>query len=254
MSKRLIDCNLFSDDWVHSLSKDAKLFFIYYTISCDHAGILKLNKSLCEFQTGIKDFERVIKELGNSLVTVKEGMYFMPRFIKFQYPGFPRSNVKQQESALKILSLNGITKDTLNSYLTLSKELPNSYDNDNDNDNTIKERYENFIKLFNKITGKSFKGDDKSRSKLNVRLKEGYTPDQIRTAIEKCFIDPYHKENPKFLTPEFILRPDKLQMWLNSTPKVNINIKEQPKAGYVGKDGSVWDGIQNFSDFLNTHS
>lgn len=131
MAKRFIDTRMFEDEWVCSLSKDAKLFFIYYITTCDHAGILKLNRSLCEFQTKLKSFDTVIQELGNSLVTLKENVFFMPKFIKFQYPNFPQSNVKQQDGALKILFSYGITTEKLNSYLSLSKELSNSYDNDN---------------------------------------------------------------------------------------------------------------------------
>jgi hypothetical protein len=131
MAKRFIDTRMFEDEWVCSLSKDAKLFFIYYITTCDHAGILKLNRSLCEFQTKLKTFDTVIQELGNSLVTLKENVFFMPKFIKFQYPNFPQSNVKQQDGALKILFSYGITTEKLNSYLSLSKEFNNSYDNDN---------------------------------------------------------------------------------------------------------------------------
>jgi hypothetical protein len=129
MAKRFIDTRMFEDEWVCSLSKDAKLFFIYYITTCDHAGILKLNRSLCEFQTKLKTFDTVIQELGNSLVTLKENVFFMPKFIKFQYPNFPQSNVKQQDGALKILFSYGITTEKLNSYLSLSKEFNNSYDN-----------------------------------------------------------------------------------------------------------------------------
>ena len=67
MAKRFIDTNLFDDEMFLELSKDAKLFFLYFITKCDHAGVLKLNKKLFEFQTGIKDSVRVIKELSNSL-------------------------------------------------------------------------------------------------------------------------------------------------------------------------------------------
>lgn len=127
MAKRFIDTNLFSDEWFCELSKDTKLFFIYFITSCDHAGVLRLNKKLCEFQTGIKSLETVTKELGNCLVTVKDGMYFMPKFLKFQYPNFPKSKVKQQEGAVKILNSLGISIEDINSYLSLGKELTNSY-------------------------------------------------------------------------------------------------------------------------------
>ena len=137
MAKRFIDTKMFEDEWFSELSKDGKLFFIYFITTCDHAGIFKLNKKLLEFQTGIKNFETVRQELGNCLVTVKEGLFFMPKFIKFQYPNFPNSAVKQQEGALKILKGFGLINEESNTYLTVSKELDNSYVNVSVNDNVI---------------------------------------------------------------------------------------------------------------------
>jgi hypothetical protein len=140
MAKRFISTDIFSDEFFSDLTIEAKLFFIYYITNCDHAGIFKLNKKLFEFQTGIKSIDTVIKELGNSIVTVRgENIFFMPKFIKFQYPDFPKSAVKQQDSALKILLSYGIDIEKLKSYLSVRQELSNSYDNvnDNDNDNVI---------------------------------------------------------------------------------------------------------------------
>lgn len=133
MAKRFIDTELFNDEWFCELSKDAKLFFIYYITNCDHAGILKLNKKLFEFQTSIKDIDKVIKEMGNKLILIKDSVFFMPGYLKFQYPDFPKSKVKQQEGALKILDNHGITLEIVKSYLTVTKELEYSYVNDNDN-------------------------------------------------------------------------------------------------------------------------
>lgn len=151
MAKRFIDTNMFADEWFGNLSKDGKLFFVYYITTCDHAGILKVNKKLLEFQTGIKSLETVTKELGDCLITVKENVFFMPKFIKFQYPNFPKSTVKQQYGAINILKSFNLwdeenntllteNKDLPNSYQTLTKELTNSYVNGNDNvDNNNKE-------------------------------------------------------------------------------------------------------------------
>ena len=132
MSKRFIDTNIFSDEWFSDLSVNGKLFFVFFITNCDHAGILRLNKKLTEFQLGIKNIETLIKELGNTLIFLKEGVYLMPKFLRFQYPGFPSSNVRQQNGALNILSEYGITIDKLNSYLTVSKDLTKSYVYDND--------------------------------------------------------------------------------------------------------------------------
>ncbi len=168
MAKRFIDTNMFSDEWVHSLSKDGKLFFIYYITNCDHAGILKLNRSLCEFQTGLKSFDTLIKELGNTLIIIKDNVFFMPRFIKFQYPKFPQSNVKQQDSAIKILKSYGLFNEETNSYLTLTEELPNSYVSDSVSVvNKINIEFEIFWNLYNKK-----KGDKDKISKKWNKLKD----------------------------------------------------------------------------------
>jgi hypothetical protein len=134
MSKRFIDTGIFDDDWFMDLSKDAKLLWLFLITKCDHAGILKLNEKLCKVQTDIKDLDTVIKQLGNRLVRVNDHLYFIPKFIEFQYPGFPKSKVKQQESAVEILRKYGLFD---NGNITVTEQLDNSYDNDNDNDNGI---------------------------------------------------------------------------------------------------------------------
>lgn len=155
MAKRFIDTEMFCDEWFSELSKDAKLFFIYFITTCDHAGVLKLNKKLCEFQTGLKNIDTVVKELGNSLVTVKENIFFMPKFIKFQYPNFPNSAVKQQDSALKLLKQYGFWDDKTNTYITVSEQLPNYYDSDNVNDivDVVNIGFNVFWNLYNKKVG-----------------------------------------------------------------------------------------------------
>jgi hypothetical protein len=132
MAKRFIDTGIFDDAWYMDLSKDGKILWLYFITKCDHAGMLNLNIKLCKVQTGINDIPTVIKELGNRLVTVSQLLYFIPKFIEFQYPNFPNSNVKQQASAIEILSKYQLfNKETL----TVTQQLPNCYDNDNDNDN-----------------------------------------------------------------------------------------------------------------------
>ena len=137
MAKRFIDTNIFNDEWFCNLSHEGKLFFIYFITNCDHAGILKLNSKLCEFQLNIKSSSSVVKELGKSLIEVKPHVFFMPKYIKFQYPDFPKSNVNQQQSAKKILESYNIDFTNIEEFIksspTVSQELVNSYDNVNDN-------------------------------------------------------------------------------------------------------------------------
>ena len=135
MSKRFIDTEMFSDEWFSERSKDGKLAYIYLLTRCNHAGIWKVNRRLFKFETGI-DFDRVIKQLGNRLVTVSEEFIFLPKFIHFQYPNWPNSNVKQQSSAIAILESFGITDIN---KVTVSKGLDNHYDTDTVIVNDIKD-------------------------------------------------------------------------------------------------------------------
>lgn len=140
MSKRFIDTEMFDDEWFMDLSPEAKLLYIYLFTKCDHAGIINVNWKLTEFQTGIKDLrnskETLTKELGNRLVSMENNNYFLPKFIWFQYPGFPNSRVRQQASAIELLKRFDLFD---NSTQSLNKELVEYYENVNgnvsDNDN-----------------------------------------------------------------------------------------------------------------------
>ena len=79
---------------------------------------------------------------------------------------------------------------------------------------TLHKQYENFIMRFNKVTNYTFRGDDRSKMNFISRIKDGFTIDEIISATRNCFSDDWHKKNPQLLTPEFILRSDKLQKYL----------------------------------------
>jgi len=130
MSKRFIDTRIFDDDWFMDLSKDSKLLWLYFITKCDHAGMIKLNMKLCKLQTDIKDLDENIIQLGNRIITVSEHLYFIPKFIEFQYPGFPNSKAKAQISAIEILKKYNLLNEE---DLTVIEQLPNSYNNNNNN-------------------------------------------------------------------------------------------------------------------------
>lgn len=142
MAKRFVDTGLFDDEWFAELDKDCKLFWVYYLTKCDHAGLLKYNRKLIEFQTGIDSLDTVIKQFGNRIITVSEHLLFCPKFIVFQYPNFPKSKAAAQNSALDLLIKNGLWNTDTNNFrllpnspLTVKELLPNSYNNDYGNGN-----------------------------------------------------------------------------------------------------------------------
>ena len=130
MAKRFIDTGLFDDNWFMDLSKDGKLLYLYIITKCSHAGLIEINERLCKFQTGVSDVKAAMKDLGNRLISVKEGFFFAPKFLFFQYPNFPNSKVFQQKTALEELTKLGLFKD---GQLTLQEGFFNPYDNDSDN-------------------------------------------------------------------------------------------------------------------------
>jgi len=87
--------------------------------------------------------------------------------------------------------------------------------------NNNSKEYKELIIMFNNITGRNFKGAEKSKKQFNARLKEGFSLDDFRLAITNCFNDEYHRNNPKYLTPEFITRSEKLQQYMNIKVKSN---------------------------------
>lgn len=133
MAKRFFDTAIFDDEWFFELSKDGKLFWIYFLSKCDNAGILKLNPKLAKFQTGVNSIDTVLEELGNRLVRVSEQIYFCPKFIDYQYPNFPQSNAPQQKQVIELLKKSGLWDEKNKQYrygiYTVSIELPNSYGN-----------------------------------------------------------------------------------------------------------------------------
>ncbi len=76
--------------------------------------------------------------------------------------------------------------------------------------------FEDFIDSCNLILGKNFKQTKNYRTKFEARIKDGYTQGEILGALENAKKQTYHIEtNFKYLTPEFITRPDKIELYKN---------------------------------------
>ena len=76
------------------------------------------------------------------------------------------------------------------------------------------------LKFFNDVTGRDFKVvTAKTKKQIKDRLKEGYVKADIINAINNCFLDKYHQENPHFLTLEFISRSDKMEKYATDALK-----------------------------------
>lgn len=135
MAKRFIDTGIFDDPWFMDLSKDGKIAWFFVITKCDHAGIIQINERLFKVQTGVNSLQTIIKELGNRMVRLRDNYFFIPKFIAYQYPDFPKSNVNAQSGAIKRLREFGLfdgekltVQQQLNiSSATVDKEFDNSY-------------------------------------------------------------------------------------------------------------------------------
>jgi hypothetical protein len=75
--------------------------------------------------------------------------------------------------------------------------------------------WDSLLIQFNQLTKREFKIiPDKAKRQLLARLKDGYTKQDIWNAIQNCYNDDFHKENNhKYLTLEFISRPEKMEYY-----------------------------------------
>lgn len=235
MSKRFIDTGIFDDDWFMDLSKEGKLLWVYFITKCDHAGILKLNEKLCRVQTGIEDLTIIVKELGNRLVTVSEHLYFIPKYIEFQYPGFPNSKVRQQASAFEILTKYKLIID---GKLTVSKELVNSYVNDTVIDTVIVLGGvgENNIASFDEFWSLYDKNVDQIKCEvlwMQMNNDERIEcikklPEYIKSTPEKKFRqDPNNYLKSKGWNNEIINQGDKSKMFIDNNKSEYNELKKQ---------------------------
>jgi hypothetical protein len=141
MAKRMLDTEIWSQRWFCDLSTDAKMLYFYFWGNCNHAGILDLWEKRFKDDTGLS-LSKCIKEMDGLIFEYKPGSFFMPKFISDQYPDFPNSKVRAQDSAIKILEREGLIDSILNPLERVSKPLDKAYgygyDNGSDNDLTNK--------------------------------------------------------------------------------------------------------------------
>lgn len=125
-----------------------------------------------------------------------------------------RFREKQKQLAIEANIKNNLTNTngvTCNVTVTQCNARENKKTRKQENKNI----YIPFFEFFNKTTLRNFKGDKKSLSNLNARIKEGYTIDDLCKAIENGYTDSQHWPDPNAFTPEYITRSDKIQKYLN---------------------------------------
>lgn len=90
--KRMIDSNIFEDEWFIQLKPEHKLFWLYLITKCDYAGLYKPNLKVAEFYIGAKLDIKEIKEIFKGKIIFRDKVWHIPNFIKWQYGNKLNSN------------------------------------------------------------------------------------------------------------------------------------------------------------------
>jgi uncharacterized phage protein (TIGR02220 family) len=103
--------------------------------------------------------------------------------------------------------------------------------------------YEEFIQMVNRTLDSQFRGDAKSKKSFTARMKDGYTIEQIEIALNAAMQMDIHRQSDfAYLTPEFITRQDKLEMY--------INRKSAPVDKRLVRDTKMSDAQRNIDNFV----
>ena len=169
MAKRLTDTEKWKDDWYISLSNDDKVVWQWLVDNCNHAGICKKNMALLNLMCKV-DYteEQMLKKMENRVMKVKN-IWFIPKFLKFQYPTL-LSSKPVIISVVKELFANNlcneIPKDFGDDYIIIKESFNNHYKmiKDKDKDNT----------LIEKSVRRGYGGKKKSASFVDLELNRAY--------------------------------------------------------------------------------
>ena len=239
MSKlRSVSTAFWSDPFIEELTPSEKLLFLYFITNekTNMLGIYEVSIKKISFDTGLnKDvIEKALKEF-ERLSKVK---YFKNHIVLVNFMKHQNFNPNMKKSAIDVY--NSLPKELKNNELILTKDnyekgfesLLNHYGmvrkvecnlieledeeeiEDEEQKPNLSVDFDALLKSFNDLTGKKIKVvPDKAKRQIKARLKDGYSKQDIWNAIVNCFNDPYHQENPRFLTLEFISRPDKMEKY-----------------------------------------
>lgn len=183
-----------------NLSPNAKLLFAEITCLCNKNGVCKASN---------KYFSDLYKVSTVSVST------WVSQLVK---NGYIETTMIYKDGSKEIQNRNIVLSSGMKeNFDTPIKEKFKDNNNITINSNIDDIDFQSLLLVFNKITGKKMKViNEKAKKQFRARLREGYSKQDIMKAIKNCFEDDFHKVNPKYLTPEFISRPDKFEKYVNA--------------------------------------
>jgi len=131
MAKRFTDTEKWKDEWWGSLPNDYRMIWLYLIDSCSMAGIWKKDFRGLNFNCNTNIDEKQFFEIFGSRLIDRGNFFFIPKFLRFQYPKGLNSNKPVIISIVKEIEKNNLSQ-------TIKELLGNDYlivkDKDKDKD------------------------------------------------------------------------------------------------------------------------
>jgi len=242
MPKRFTDSEKWEDPWFRKLPPNGKLMILYLYDKCDIAGFWEIDLEAAAFKIGISQKETLEAIKGLERAYETNGDYiWIKRFVRFQGNKDLNENNKAHLGIIRLLKaregfsenvsrvLNGIDLPSpyegasmgLLSLTSTSKgigtgkgiEVPNDTNEDFTATDSV-------IDYLNTKASSSFRHSDASRKNIHARLTDGLTVEDCQLVVDfKCSEWLGDTEWEKYLTPETLFRPTKIENNLNAAQR-----------------------------------
>lgn len=167
MARRLTDTDKWRDRWFRSLSPEHKHFWTYLMENCNHAGIWDPCWDIVKLDLdNPQPYDPIA--FGDHIVILSDGKWFIPDFLKTQYPHGLNQESRPLASVIKIIQeyglLEKIEKGFPKGFLTLKDK-----DKDKDKSSSIYDKYKD------KVNGQSYSYKNTNKIKAdNVEAEHIY--------------------------------------------------------------------------------
>ena len=210
-------------EWEWYDDNNTKILFLHLLLKANHKE-KSYRGQLVKVGQLITGLDVLSKETGLSIQKIRTAISKLKSTNEITIKTSAKGSIIQ---VVKYKDYQQATSDATDNQQASNKQTTTN-NNVNNEKNEISIDWDSLKNHFNMITNKDTRVvSNKAKDQIRTRFKEGYTKEDLITAIKNCYNNSFHqeKENRHFLTLTFISRPDKFETYLNAEP-----IKEKPAA------------------------